>query len=74
MSTLVATEVPELAVVEFTRPLAGHPQGAVGVVISAHPEEDWYTVEITNGYGRALALVPARSGDLRVTSLRSPSR
>lgn len=65
----VATEIPELAVVEFTHPIEGHPQGAVGTVVSAHPEDDAYTVEISDAQGRTVDLVPACSEDLRVTQL-----
>jgi hypothetical protein len=65
----IAVEIPELAVVEFTREVEGHPAGAVGVVVSAHPEDDAYTVEIVDAQGRTVALVPAQGDDLRVTQL-----
>ena len=65
----VATEIPELAVVEFTHEVDGHPKGAVGTVVSAHPEDDAYTVEIVDPKGRTVDLVPARGEDLRVTRL-----
>lgn len=65
----VAVEIPELAVVEFTHDVEGHPQGAVGVVVSAHPEEDVYTVEIADAQGRTVDLVPVCADDLRVTEV-----
>jgi uncharacterized protein DUF4926 len=66
---IVAVEIPELAVVEFTRELEGHPAGAVGAVVSAHPEEDAYLVELADAKGHTVALVPAQADDLRVTGL-----
>jgi len=63
----VAVSIPELAVVEFTHELRGHPRGSVGVVVSAYPDEDVYTVEVADGAGRTLDLVAARSDDLRIT-------
>lgn len=65
----VAVGIPELAVVEFTHEIEGHPKGAVGVVVDAYPEVDAYTVELADGLGRTVALVPARGDDLRVTQL-----
>lgn len=65
----IATEIPELALVEFTHELAGYPKGTVGTVVSAHPEDDIYTVEISDAKGRTLELIHARGEDLRVTSL-----
>jgi uncharacterized protein DUF4926 len=65
----VVVEIPELAVVELTREVSGHPRGAVGVVVSAHPDEDAYTVELVDGAGRTTDLVHARAGDLRVTEI-----
>lgn len=65
----VATHIPELAVVEFTHEVDGHPRGAVGVVVSAYPDEDVYTVELADAHGRTVALVPARGDDLRITDL-----
>ena len=65
----VAVSIPELAVVEFTRDIDGHPRGAVGVVVSAYPDEDTYTVEIADAAGRTLDLVPARGDDLRITQI-----
>lgn len=65
----VATEIPELAVVEFTHPTGGHPRGAVGVVVSAHPEQDAYQVELVDAQGRMTDLVDASSSDLRVTEI-----
>jgi hypothetical protein len=47
----------------------GHPVGAVGTVVSARAEEDWYTVEFADAKGATVDLVPARSDDLRVTKL-----
>lgn len=63
----IAVGIPELAVVEFTHEVRGHPKGAVGVVVSAHPEEDAYVVELADGAGRTTDLVPTHSEDLRVT-------
>jgi hypothetical protein len=63
----IAVEIPELAVVEFTHDLAGYPRGTIGTVVVAHPEDDAYTVEITDAKGRTLDLVDARAEDLRVT-------
>ena len=64
---VVAVEIPELAVVEFTREIEGHPAGAVGTVVSAHPDEDSYTVELVDAKGRTVDLVEARGDDLRVS-------
>jgi hypothetical protein len=68
MST-VATDIPELAVVEFTSEVGEHPRGAVGVVVSAHPEDDAYTVELVGADGETLDLVSVRSSDIRVSRL-----
>jgi hypothetical protein len=65
----IAVDIPELAVVEFTHEIGGHPRGAVGTVVSAHPEADVYTVELTDAAGRTVALVDTRGDDLRVTHL-----
>lgn len=65
----IAVEIPELAVVEFTHEIAGHPQGAVGVVVSAHPREDVYTVELVDAAGRTTDMVSAHGDDLRVTQI-----
>jgi hypothetical protein len=65
----VAVEIPELAVVELTRDLDGHPSGAVGVVVSAHPEDDSYTVEFVDASGRAADIIFASGDDLRISSL-----
>jgi hypothetical protein len=67
----VAVEIPDLAVVELTREIAGHPAGAVGTVVSAHPEDDAYTVELSDAHGRTTALLLARADDLRVTEIFS---
>jgi uncharacterized protein DUF4926 len=67
--SIVAVEIPELAVVELTQAVEGHPPGAVGTVVSAHPEEDWYTIEFTDAKGATVDMVSARADDLRVTSL-----
>lgn len=63
----IAIEIPELAVVEFTREVEGHPAGAVGVVVSAHPDEDMFTVELADARGRTVDLVAASSEDLKLT-------
>jgi hypothetical protein len=63
----IAVEIPELAVVELTHTLLGHPSGAVGVVVSAHPAEDSYTVEFVDAAGHTADLIHARGEDLRVT-------
>jgi Domain of unknown function (DUF4926) len=42
---------------------------AVGVVVSAYPDDDVYTVELADASGRTTALVEARGDDLRVTQL-----
>ena len=63
----IAVDIPELAVVEFTHEIGGHPRGAVGTVVAAHPDVDVYTVELTDGAGRTVDLVDTRAGDLRVT-------
>jgi hypothetical protein len=65
----VAVHIPELAVVEFTHELRGHPRGAVGVVVSAYPDDDVYTVELADAAGRTTDLVEARGDDLRVTDI-----
>jgi len=39
------------------------------VVVSAYPEDDVYTVELSDGAGRPVDLVEARSADLRLTDL-----
>ena len=65
----IAVEIPELAVVELTHAIDGHPSGAVGVVVSAHPEDDSYTIEFVDPAGRAEDFIFARSGDLRITAL-----
>jgi quinolinate synthase len=67
----VATEIPELAVVEFRHDVDGHARGTTGVVVSAHPETDAYLVEIADADGRTVALVDAASNDLRVTDVLS---
>jgi hypothetical protein len=64
---VVALEIPELAVVEFTRDIEGHPAGAVGTVVSAHPEDDAYLVELVDAQGRTVDLVETRGEDLRVS-------
>lgn len=69
MSMAIATEVPELAVVEFTHSLGAHHRGTLGVVVSAHPDRDAYTVEITDAHGRTVDLVSAHADDLRVTEV-----
>jgi len=66
MSTIVATDIEELAVVEFVHALEGFMRGTIGTVVSARPEHDLYTVEIVDAKGRTAGLVAARSGDLRV--------
>jgi Domain of unknown function (DUF4926) len=63
----IAVDIPELAVVEFTHDVDGHPRGAVGVVVSARPDEDVYVVELADAVGRTVDLVPTRGEDLRVT-------
>jgi hypothetical protein len=63
----IAVEIPELAVVEFTHELAGHPQGTIGTVVVTHAEDDAYTVEVVDAKGRTLDLVDARAEDLRIT-------
>lgn len=63
----IAVDIPELAVVEFTHDIGGHPRGAVGTVVDAHPELDVYTVELSDGAGRTVDLVDTRGADLRVT-------
>jgi Domain of unknown function (DUF4926) len=65
----VATSIPELAIVEFTHDVDGHPKGAVGVVVSAYPREDVYTVELVDAAGRTVDLVSARSEDLQITRI-----
>jgi hypothetical protein len=65
----IATEIPELAVVEFIHDVDGHHRGTVGTVVSPHPEDDVFIVEISDAKGRTIALVPARGEDLRVTRL-----
>jgi hypothetical protein len=65
----VAVHIPELAVVEFTHEVRGHPRGAVGVVVSAYPRDDVYTVELSDAAGRTTDLVEARGEDLRVTHI-----
>ena len=65
----VIVGIPELAVVEFTHEIEGHPKGAVGVVVAAYPDEDVYTVELADAAGRTTDLVSARGHDLRVTHL-----
>jgi Domain of unknown function (DUF4926) len=69
MQMAIAVGIPELAVVEFTHKMRGHPKGAVGVVVSAYPDADVYTVELADAAGRTTDLVAARSDDLRVTHL-----
>ena len=64
-----ATEIRELAVVELTHDHEGYPRGAVGTVVSAHPDEDAFTVEITDAKGTTLDLIPARGDDLRLTRI-----
>jgi hypothetical protein len=65
----VPTEIPESAVVELTREIDGHPAGAVGVVVSAHAEEDSYTVELVEPSARAAAIFFTSGEDLRVTTV-----
>lgn len=65
----VAVDIPELAVVEFTREVDGHPSGAVGVVVSAYPDEDVYTVELVDATGRTTDLVTVRGDALRITRI-----
>jgi hypothetical protein len=67
--SVIATEIKELDVVELTHDHEGYPKGAVGTVVSAHPEEDAYTVEITDVKGTTLDLIPARGDDLRPARL-----
>ena len=59
--------IPELAVVEFTHEVGGHPVGTVGTVVMAYPEADGYTVELGDGEGNTVDLVDTRGEDLRVT-------
>jgi Domain of unknown function (DUF4926) len=63
----ITTEIPELAVVELTHDMEGHPAGAVGVVVSVHPETGSYTVELVEPSGRAADIIFAGSEDLRLT-------
>ena len=42
MSTAIASDIEELAVVEFTHPLEGFLGGTIGTVVSARPEHDLY--------------------------------
>jgi Domain of unknown function (DUF4926) len=65
----VAAEIPELAVVELTRDVDGHPAGAIGVVVSAHAEDDSYTVELVEASGRAADIIFTSGEDLRVTAV-----
>ena len=65
----VAAEIPELAVVELIRDVEGHPAGAVGVVVSAHAEDDSYIVEFVEPSGRAADIIFTRAGDLRLTAV-----
>jgi hypothetical protein len=65
----VATEIPDLAVIELTHELDGHPTGAVGVVVASHPDEDSYVIEFLDSSGRAADVIYACADDLRVTAL-----
>ena len=56
-----------MAVVELTHELDGHPSGVVVVVVSAHPEDDSYTIEFVEPPGRAADIIFARADDLRET-------
>lgn len=58
--------IEELAVVELTHDVERFPAGSVGTVVSAHPEQDLYTVEITDAKGATLELLPCRREDLRL--------
>jgi hypothetical protein len=64
----VTKTIEELAVVELTRDVERFPTGSVGTVVSAHPEQDLYTVEITDGNGTTLDLLPCRREDLRLAN------
>ncbi len=66
MSTAIASDIEELAVVEFTHPLEGFLGGTIGTVVSARPEHDLYTVEVVDAKGRMVGLVSGHSDDLRV--------
>ena len=65
MTTVISATIDELAVVELARPLEGFRTGSIGTVVSARPEHDAYTVEITGARGRAGGFVSARRRDLR---------
>jgi hypothetical protein len=41
----------------------------VGVVVSAHPDDDAYTVEFVGAKGETFDLVPVRGEDIRITRL-----
>jgi hypothetical protein len=62
------TSIEELAVVELTHEVGDFPAGAVGTVVSAHPEDDLFTVEITDENGMTLDLLPCRRVDLRLAN------
>jgi len=66
MATFVETEIDELAVVELTHRVEAFKRGTIGTVVSARPESDLYTVEVTDARGRMVGLVSARGADLRV--------
>lgn len=66
MTTIVSTDIEELAVVELTHELEGFKSGTIGTVVSARPEHDLYTVEVVDAKGRTAGLISATSADLRV--------
>lgn len=66
MTTIVTTDIEELAVVELTHALEGFKSGTIGTVVSARPEHDLYTVEVVDAKGRMDGLIAAHSEDLRV--------
>jgi hypothetical protein len=53
----------------LTHEVAGHPAGAVGVVVSARPEDDSYTVELVDLSGRATDIIFTSGEGLRVTAV-----
>lgn len=67
--TITATHLDELAVVELLHDFDEFPHGTVGAVVVARPEDDLYTVEVTDAKGRTLGLIDAHSDEIRLARI-----
>ena len=62
------TDVRLHETVELVHAVEAFAPGTRGIVVDAYPARDRYTVEVTDGSGHLLALLPCRAADLRPLS------